>query len=323
MDRRWYALPIILMGVLISFIFAMMFGASHYAFGEVWSVITNLDMTDKTHQILYEIRMPRVLAALVAGFMISIAGLVLQSVTHNDLSEPSILGINAGANLAIILAALFIPTLSFVTIMFSGFIGGMLVGLVILSVTRSRSPLHLILAGAGISLFLYAITDFLVITNDLGQYMTFFTAGGVAGQSMGNLIIVVPLAVILVIGLYVMAKELDVLLFGDEMAVSLGQNRTLYKWLTLVIAVMLASTAVAMVGNVVFLGLLVPHIVKMIFGNMHRFTIIYTGLFGAVIFALSDMFARVFNEAPVNAIIAMIGLPFFIYIIKKRGGQYA
>lgn len=323
MDRRWYTLPIILMGVLISFILAMMFGASHYAFGEVWNVITNLDMTDKTHQILYEIRMPRVLAALVAGFMISIAGLVLQSVTHNDLSEPSILGINAGANLAIILAALLVPALSFVAIMLSGFIGGMLVGLVILSVTRSRSPLHLILAGAGISLFLYAITDFLVITNDLGQFMTFFTSGGVAGQSMENLAIVVPLAVILVIGLYLMGKELDVLLFGDEMAVSLGQNRGLYKWLTLVIAVILASTAVAMVGNVVFLGLLVPHIVKMIYGNMHRFTIIYSGLFGSIIFALSDMLARVFNEAPVNAVIAMIGLPFFIYIIKKRGGQYA
>jgi len=323
MDRRWYTLPIIVMGVLISFILAMMFGASHYAPGEVWSVITRLDMTDKTHQILYEIRMPRVLAALVSGFMISIAGLVLQSVTHNDLSEPSILGINAGANLAIILAALLVPALSFVAIMVSGFVGGMLVGLVILSVTRTRSPLHLILAGAGISLFLYAITDFLVITNDLGQYMTFFTAGGASGQSIGNLAIVVPLAAVLVIALYMMAKELDVLLFGDEMAVSLGQNRGLYKWLTLVIAVMLSSIAVAMVGNVVFLGLLVPHIVKMIYGNMHKYTIIYTGLFGAIIFALSDMFARVFNEAPVNAVIAMIGLPFFIYIIKKRGGQYA
>src|SRR5699024_8491581 len=163
----------------------------------------------------------------------------------------------------------------------------------------------------------------LVITNDLGQYMTFFTAGGASGQSIGNLAIVVPLAAVLVLALYIMAKELDVLLFGDEMAVSLGQNRGLYKWLTLVIAVMLSSIAVAMVGSVVFLGLLVPHIVKMIYGNMHKYTIIYTGLFGAIIFALSDMFARVFNEAPVNAVIAMIGLPIFIYIIKKRGAQYA
>lgn len=316
-------MPVILMGVFISFIAAMMFGADSYAFSDIWHVIFNLDMTLQSHQILYEIRLPRVLAALVAGFMISVSGLVLQSVTHNVLSEPSILGINAGANLAIILAALIIPAVSFVGIMVSGFIGGMAVGLVILGVTRNRSPLHLILAGAGISLFIYAITDFLVLANDMGQYVAFFTAGGVAGQSMSNLAVVAPVALLLITGLYMMAKELDVLLFGDEMALSLGQNRALYSWLTLIIAIMLASVAVAMVGNVVFLGLLVPHIVKMIFGNMHRFTIIYSGLFGATIFALSDMLARIFNETPVNAVIAMIGLPFFIYIIKKRGGQYA
>ncbi|MBY8910941.1 iron chelate uptake ABC transporter family permease subunit, partial [Salinicoccus roseus] len=86
-----------------------------------------------------------------------------QSVTHNDLSEPSILGINAGANLAIIVGALLLPTLPFIGVMGIGFIGGMLVGLVILSMTRYRSPMHLILAGAGISLLLYAVTDFLVI----------------------------------------------------------------------------------------------------------------------------------------------------------------
>src|SRR5699024_84586 len=117
MDRRWYPMPVILMGVFISFIAAMMFGADSYAFSDIWNVVFNLDMTLQSHQILYEIRMPRVLAALVAGFMISVSGLVLQSVTHNVLSEPSILGINAGANLAIILAALIIPAVSFVGIM--------------------------------------------------------------------------------------------------------------------------------------------------------------------------------------------------------------
>lgn len=323
MDRKWYPLPIVAMGILLSFVAAMMFGTNTYTLQQVFEVIFSLDMTDQAHQILYEIRMPRVLGALLAGFMISISGLVLQSVTHNDLSEPSILGINAGANLAIIVGALVLPTLPFIGVMGIGFIGGMLVGLVILSMTRYRSPMHLILAGAGISLLLYAVTDFLVITFGLGQYVAFFTAGGAAGQSMSNIVLVFPIALVLATVLLFLAKELDILLFGDEMAVSLGQNQTLYRGVTLVLAIMLASMAVAMVGNVVFLGLLVPHIVKMLFGNMHRFTIVYTGMLGAMIFALSDMFARVFNETPVNAIIAVIGLPFFIYIIKKRGRKYA
>ncbi|MFB9861264.1 FecCD family ABC transporter permease [Salinicoccus siamensis] len=323
MDRRWYPLPIFMMGIILSFFLSMMYGTNAYSLGTVAQVIFNLDMTDQVHQILYEIRMPRVLAALVAGFMISISGLILQSVTHNDLSEPSILGINAGANLAIIVAALALPALPFIGVMGAGFIGAMLVGMVILSVTRSKSPMHLILAGAGISLLLYAVTDFLVITFNLGQYIAFFTAGGAAGQSLSNIALILPAALLLTAVLLFLSKELDILLFGDEMATSLGQNQALYRRVTLTLAIMLASMAVAMVGNVVFLGLLVPHIVKMIFGNLHRFTIIYTGMTGAMVFAISDMLARIFNEAPVNAIIAMIGLPFFIYIIRKRGDQYA
>lgn len=312
-----------MMGIILSFFLSMMYGTNAYSLGTVAQVIFNLDMTDQVHQILYEIRMPRVLAALVAGFMISISGLILQSVTHNDLSEPSILGINAGANLAIIVAALALPALPFIGVMGAGFIGAMLVGMVILSVTRSKSPMHLILAGAGISLLLYAVTDFLVITFNLGQYIAFFTAGGAAGQSLSNIALILPAALLLTAVLLFLSKELDILLFGDEMATSLGQNQALYRRVTLTLAIMLASMAVAMVGNVVFLGLLVPHIVKMIFGNLHRFTIIYTGMTGAMVFAISDMLARIFNEAPVNAIIAMIGLPFFIYIIRKRGDQYA
>lgn len=323
MDRRWYPLPIFMMGIILSFLLSMMYGTNGYSLGTVAQVIFNLDMGDEAHQILYEIRMPRVLAALVAGFMISISGLILQSVTHNDLSEPSILGINAGANLAIIVAALALPALPFIGVMGAGFIGAMLVGSVILSVTRSKSPMHLILAGAGISLLLYAVTDFLVITFNLGQYIAFFTAGGASGQSLSNIAIILPAALLLTAVLLFLSKELDILLFGDEMATSLGQNQAFYRRVTLTLAIMLASMAVAMVGNVVFLGLLVPHIVKMIFGNLHRFTIIYTGMTGAMVFAVSDMLARIFNEAPVNAIIAMIGLPFFIYIIRKRGDQYA
>ncbi|MBY8910597.1 iron ABC transporter permease, partial [Salinicoccus roseus] len=117
MDRKWYPLPIVAMGIILSFVAAMMFGTNTYTLQQVLQVIFSLDMTDQAHQILYEIRMPRVLGALLAGFMISISGLVLQSVTHNDLSEPSILGINAGANLAIIVGALLLPTLPFIGVM--------------------------------------------------------------------------------------------------------------------------------------------------------------------------------------------------------------
>lgn len=322
MKDRWLVLLLCIF-VGVSFFAAMMFGVENYSLGKVVDTLSPGGELDRAGGILYEIRLPRVVAAFLAGLMISISGLIMQTVTHNDLSEPSILGVNAGANFAIVAATLVLPVLSFAAMLTAGFLGGLVVGVIILFVTRFRSPIHLILAGAGISLFLYAVTDFLVITNNLGQYLAFFTSGGAAGVSLGQLGVIAPVAAVVIVILYVLSKELDVFLFGEEMAASLGQNQRMYQVITLVCAVLLASMSVAIVGNVVFLGLLVPHIVKMIAGYMHRWTILYTGLFGGALFMLSDMAARMLNETPVNAIIAMIGLPFFIYIIRTRGRKYA
>ena len=323
MKNKWLLMPVFIAGIILSFTAAMMFGVENYTVGQVFSSVFNYEAGDSVSQILYEIRLPRVFAAFLAGLMISIAGLIMQTVTHNDLSEPSILGINAGANFFIVIGALLIPTLSFVGMVIGGFIGGMLVGFIILFVTRFKSPIHLILAGAGISLFLYALTDFFVITNNLGQYVAFFTSGGAAGVSLGQIMIIAPFAFVVIGVLYFLAKELDIFLVGDEMSASLGQKNALYQIISLVCAIMLASMSVAIVGNIVFLGLLVPHIVKMTVGYMHKYTILYTGLLGGSLFMLSDMVARMLNETPVNAVISMIGLPFFIYIIRQRGRQYA
>ena len=223
MKDRWLVLLLCIFAVA-SFFAAMMFGVENYTFGKVVDTLFS-GGADRAGGILYEIRLPRVLAAFLAGLMISISGLIMQTVTHNDLSEPSILGVNAGANFAIVAATLVLPVLSFAAMLAAGFLGGLVVGVVILFVTRFRSPIHLILAGAGISLFLYAVTDFLVITNNLGQYVAFFTSGGAAGVSLGELAAIAPVAVVIIAILYILSKELDVFLFGEEMAASLGQNQ--------------------------------------------------------------------------------------------------
>lgn len=195
-------MPAFIAGIILSFTAAMMFGVENYTLGQVFSSVFSYEVGDSVSQILYEIRLPRVMAAFLAGLMISIAGLIMQTVTHNDLSEPSILGINAGANFFIVIGALLIPTLSFAGMVIGGFIGGLIVGFIILFVTRFKSPIHLILAGAGISLFLYALTDFFVITNNLGQYVAFFTSGGAAGVSLGQIMIIAPFAVVVIGVLY-------------------------------------------------------------------------------------------------------------------------
>ena len=312
---------IIIISVAV-FILSLCFGSSHYSLNTVAMSLFQTDLTIHSHQVLYEIRFPRVMASLCAGAMLSISGLILQTTTHNNLSDSSILGINAGANLSIVIATLIIPSISFLNILIFGFVGGLMIGLIVLLITRSQSSLHLILAGAGISLFIYAITDFVIITNDLGQYIAFFTAGGASGQRLSNYTIILPLFIIVFVILQILSKELDIFLHGDEMSISLGQNTKFIKIIAVICAIILASIAVAMVGNVVFIGLLVPHITKMLYGYKHCYNLILTGILGGTLFMLCDMFSRIFNEIPVNAIIAVIGLPIFILIIRRRESAY-
>lgn len=323
MNRTFILTSALFIGVLVSFFLAMMIGVEHYSFTTVLHSLLNSSTPDNVTQTLVEIRLPRVLVAFVVGMMISVAGLIMQTVTHNDLSEPSILGINAGANLMIVLMVVIVPTVSFIGIIFSGFIGGAAVGIIILMMTKYNSPVKLVLAGAGISLLLYALTNFIVITNGLGQFAMFFTSGGAAGQSLANILTVIPIALLLIGALVMMSRELDILMLNDEVARSIGQNQRIYKFATLFIAILLAAISVALVGNIIFLGMLVPHIVKMLIGYSHQKTIIFTAILGGVFFVLADMFARMFSEMPVNAVISMIGLPFFIYVIRKRGHRYA
>ena len=323
MNRTYILASALFIGVLASFFLAMMIGVEHYSFQTVLNSLMHPGADDTVTQTLMEIRLPRVLVAFLVGMMISVAGLIMQTVTHNDLSEPSILGINAGANLMIVLVVVLVPTITFVGLVISGFIGGALVGIFILMMTGYNSPVKLVLAGAGISLLLLALTNFIVITNGLGQFAMFFTSGGAAGQTLSNVLMVTPVAIVLILILILMSRELDVLLLSDDVAHSIGQNQRIYKFVSLFIAIMLAAISVALVGNIIFLGMLVPRIVKMIVGHLHKKALIFTAFLGGVFFVLADMFARMFSEMPVNAVIAMIGLPFFIYIIRRRGHTYA
>lgn len=172
MNRTYILASALFIGVFASFFLAMMIGIEHYTFQNVLNSLMHPYANDSVTQTLMEIRLPRILVAFLVGMMISVAGLIMQTVTHNDLSEPSILGVNAGSNLMIVLVVVLVPTITFVELVVSGFIGGSLVGLVILMMTRHNSPVKLVLAGSGISLLLLAITNFIVITNGLGQFST-------------------------------------------------------------------------------------------------------------------------------------------------------
>src|SRR5699024_1689397 len=124
MKNKWLLMPVFIAGIILSFTAAMLFAVENYTVVQVSSSGFISEAAESVSQILYEIRLPRVMAAFLAGLMISIAGLIMQTVTHNDLSEPSILGINAGSNFFIVIGALLIPTLSFVGMVIGGFIGG-------------------------------------------------------------------------------------------------------------------------------------------------------------------------------------------------------
>lgn len=281
---------------------------------------------------IWSIRLPRIAVALIVGFALSTAGCILQSVTRNELAEPGIIGINAGAALAIVI---FIATSttsyysqlgdwSLYVMPFIGMLGAGLAAILIyaLSYRKGVSPTRLILIGIGVNAGLNACITLFQLSLSKGDYNQALTwiSGSLWGSSWQFFWIVAPL-VIGIIGVTMLtSRNLDVLDLGDELATGLGVNveKTRRKFLIFAVALAAASTAVA--GNIAFLGLLGPHIGRKLVGPVHRRLIPVAGIVSAGIIIFADAISRnLFSpiEIPVGITISIVGVPYFIYLMLK------
>jgi len=286
--------------------------------------------------ILFQLRMPRVVAAFLVGCGLSSAGLVMQGVFRNPLADPYILGSSSGAGLGAVLAmalALRWNFLGFAPVPLLAFVGAMLsvvLVYIIAGAFGSVDPTRLILAGVAVGSFLGAIMSFIMAFTPLVQSQLkavfVWLLGGVGVSGWNELRVLLPLFFITILVLFFMSSDLDALTLGDEGASYLGVNVTYTRIVLIGVSALLTASAVSVSGLIGFVGLVVPHVMRMAFGPKHAMMIPVTALAGGSFMVIIDLLARVAlspNEVPVGILTAMIGAPFFLFMLRKLGRGYS
>lgn len=318
-----------ILAFLCMFIAALVFGAADTTVKDVWLALTS-QATGEKLSIIREIRFPREVAAIFVGAALSVSGAIMQGMTRNPLADPGLLGLTAGANAALALTIAFIPSANYFGIMIACFIGAAGGAVMVFSMGVMKkggfSPFRIVLAGAAVSAFLHAIAEGVGIYFKVSKDVSMWTAGGIIGTSWSQLQTIIPFITIGILMSLFLSRQLTIMSLSEEVAVGLGQNTARIKTLLFIIIILLAGASVALVGNMAFIGLMVPHIVRAIVGTDYRFILPMSAITGATFMLFADTLGRTINspfETPVAAIVSMIGLPFFLFIVHKGGKVFS
>ena len=277
-------------------------------------------------QIIYNLRLPRTLLGALVGAALAVAGVILQAVMRNPLASPGIIGVSSGAGVAAVTALMIFPALSgwLIPIAFSGaFVTAMAVYL--LAWKRGVEPVRLLLAGVAVSSLLGAISTAIMLFNsEKVAGILDFAIGSLSTRSWPQLELVAPYIIAGLAVAFIIAPKLNVLGLGDEIAVGLGMNVERMRLGFIALAALLAAAAVSVAGLLGFVGLIAPHIVRMLIGGDSKFLIPGAAVFGAVLVVGSDTAGRVViapEELPLGIIMALLGPPFFLWLLRRRTGE--
>lgn len=323
-NRRRVWLGALCLALASAVILGITFGAVDVSFGNLSPAI---------RAIIWEIRLPRVLLAGFVGAALTLAGVVFQALFSNPLADPYVIGASAGASLGATLAIVFSLQMSwwgFGAVPLLAFGGALVTVTAVYNLARIGgrvSSLTLLLAGLGVSASLSAVVSLIIYF--AGQQLTqvvFWLMGGFSGATWKSVELVASYFAVGAFVIFVHALELDALLFGEEEAQTLGVDVRRVRFLLVSAASLLTAAAVAVSGLIGFVGLVVPHLVRMLVGPGHRILLPAAGLTGAAMLILADLTARTViapTELPVGLITALCGGPFFVYLLRQKKPQGA
>lgn len=335
---------IALMIMLVStIIIAIAIGSTYIEPGEVYKVLLS-KLTNgaiysdvgnvMTQNIIWEIRLPRVLLGAICGAGLALCGVLMQCVTKNPIAEPYILGISSGASCGAVAVIVLggMSSIGINSITTGAFVGSILSGVLVFAIGtrmgKTTSTTRLVLSGMAISTIFSALTNLLIYSaknSNQAKTALFWTVGSLGGAKWDVLLFPFVILLIVIISGSVMSKSLDILLVGDDSAVILGINVKLIKSIILVLSTLLTSALVAVTGAIGFIGLVVPHICRTIVGSDHKKLITLSSLIGAIFLIASDVVARALFppiEIPIGIITSLVGGPFFLYLISKKNYSF-
>lgn len=323
---RLLGFPLMALLLLLVMVASTAFGAADIEPRVVAESVTHFDDTNTQHLVIRSLRMPRAITAALVGAALAAAGAIMQGLTRNPLADSGLLGIEAGAALAVMVAVLFLNVHSLSGFAIFAFVGAGASGALVYAIGSlgrgGPTPIKLTIAGAALATLLGSLTSLLAILHPLGyDQVRFWMAGSVAGREM-ELILQAAVYILLGLGLAILiGRQITTLSLGEDLARGLGLNVLWVKLLAALAVVVLAGTSVALAGPMGFVGLVAPHAVRFFVGLDYRWIIPYAALLGAIFMVLADVVGRVVlrpMELPVGLMTAAIGGPIFIYLVRAK-----
>lgn len=322
-----FCMLVLLCGLVVT---SLALGDISLSWHEVLATLTENSGTEPQNEmIVLDLRLPRVLLALLVGMALAVAGTIAQGITRNPLAEPGILGINSGAALAAMIVIVTLNNPPITLLPWAGFAGAIIMATVIylLSWRNGTSSLRIVLIGIGLASLSGAVTTFLTAFGEIGdvQRAMIWLAGSVYEANHDKVQILALWLIIPVTLAWLSSRELDVLRFGDNAARALGQKINLVRALMILLCTLISGAAVASSGLIGFVGLIAPHMARRLVGPSHVNVFPVAALIGAVLVAVADLVGRMIiapAQIPAGIVTALIGAPFFAYLLwGQRHGR--
>lgn len=301
-------------------------GSRSISWETIWEAFTDFDPANSEHLLILQLRLPRVLLGVVVGLCLGVAGAVMQALSRNPLAEPGLLGVNAGAAAAIAAGIAFLGISNVLGYMWLGMVGAAIAGVFVYilgGVRKGTNPVKLVLSGAALSVVLLALTQ-LILLNSVEQVYDRYRnwiVGSLAGRGFEVLAATGALGLVGLLLAFSVARSLDSTALGEDTARALGANPTKTWAIAGVSIIVLAGAATAAAGPITFLGLAAPHVARLLAGVNHRWVLPYSAMIAAVLMVLADVLGRLIAppaEVSVGIMVALIGGPFFVFLVRRK-----
>lgn len=315
----------------ISLVTALQFGSTFISLDQIIpALMAMMDpnaTTSMTNTIITDIRLPRLIYSVLTGIGLSLVGLLMQTVTRNALADPYVLGVSSGASTGAVFAIIMggIPLLeAYNTPVFAALGAALSIILVLLCVGKSNSPVKLILIGMGMTGIFSALTMMIIYgAKHEAQVRSamFWLLGSFAGIQWGDLPLTAIIVTLFMLYIYMFNQDLDVLLLGNHEAAQMGLSVKQLQLSIVIISSIVIATLVSKVGVVGFIGLIIPHLARIMGGPKHRNTLLFSALIGSIVMIWSDVLSRALyspEEIPIGVLTSLLGAPLFIWIIMNR-----
>lgn len=328
--RAQSTLLVLLIAVtLVLALWSLTIGTAKIPLGNVLeALITHGETRDEI--IVWTIRLPRAVAAVVVGASLGVAGALMQAVTNNPLASPDLLGVSAGAAFAVVVSIVLFDASSPIVFLWVAFAGAGITGSLVYAIgsvgAGGVTPIKLALSGAVLSIFLGSLSASLLIFDlKATDTIRLWSMGSLAGREGHAVAVATPFALIGIFGALVLARELTTASLGSDLAQAIGQNLALWRSIFGGLVIVIAGSAVALAGPIGFVGLVVPHIVRLTVSSDYRWRLPFCAVGGALLVVMADSLQRYLTgvDVPVGVTLALVGAPFFIWLARSRSREMA